>query len=300
MSQASPTTDLMPGEKEKPFRTEPPADAADCTPDEKPETVLSLTISGEWAHFGRIDGTVVKQTYKIMPRTTVAGLLAAIIGYDRNTYYEVFAEGVSDIAITPQPAGGEFTKMNLPQNMLSTSNSKQASWDNKDMHDVTDGTQSAHINYVDPAAPRQRINVETLRNIGYRIDVRVADTYTYQTLRERLENGETAYPVSLGLSEYLASIEYHGEFEATNLPDGEHQVSSTVPDAHGAIDTEAVTPIHHEQSAGMMTMDNDHGELPRRRNTKFITHSYTTPVDNGLVVESGDVYEVGDRKVMFS
>ena len=50
---------------------------------ESPDRCLSLTVRGPWGHFRRIEGNVVKQTYRIIPRTTVAGLLAAVLGIEK-------------------------------------------------------------------------------------------------------------------------------------------------------------------------------------------------------------------------
>ncbi len=41
---------------------------------------LSFTVEGPWAHFRRIDATTEKLTYRVIPRTTVAGLIAAVLG----------------------------------------------------------------------------------------------------------------------------------------------------------------------------------------------------------------------------
>jgi len=49
----------------------------------RPKRCLSFTIRGPWGHFRRIEGNIVKQTYRIIPRTTVAGLLAAVVGIER-------------------------------------------------------------------------------------------------------------------------------------------------------------------------------------------------------------------------
>jgi len=57
----------------------------------RPKRCLSFTIRGPWGHFRRIEGNIVKQTYRIIPRTTVAGLLAAVVGIERDGYYDLFA-----------------------------------------------------------------------------------------------------------------------------------------------------------------------------------------------------------------
>ena len=50
-----------------------------------PDRCLSFTVSGPWGHFRRVEGNIVKQTYQVIPRTTVAGLVAAMLGIDRKS-----------------------------------------------------------------------------------------------------------------------------------------------------------------------------------------------------------------------
>src|SRR6056297_1529391 len=78
---------------------------------------LSFTIAGPWAHFRRIDTTTEKLSYRVIPRTTVAGLVAAILGEPRDSYYETFAPDASAIAISPQC---ELETQSIPQLTLPT------------------------------------------------------------------------------------------------------------------------------------------------------------------------------------
>lgn len=50
--------------------------------------VLAFTISGPFAHFRKIYGTNTAMSYGIPPRTTLSGLLAAMIGLPKEQYHE--------------------------------------------------------------------------------------------------------------------------------------------------------------------------------------------------------------------
>jgi CRISPR-associated protein Cas5h len=63
------------------------------------ERAVSFTVRGEWAHFRRVEANRTKMTYRLPPRTTVAGMVAAISGYDRDSYYDLFGSEESAIAI---------------------------------------------------------------------------------------------------------------------------------------------------------------------------------------------------------
>lgn len=52
-----------------------------------PNRCLSFTVRGPWGHFRRVEGNIVKQTYRIIPRTTVAGLIAGMLGIERDGYW---------------------------------------------------------------------------------------------------------------------------------------------------------------------------------------------------------------------
>ncbi|NNC24890.1 type I-B CRISPR-associated protein Cas5, partial [Salinisphaera sp. USBA-960] len=83
-----------------------------------------------------------------------------------------------------------------------------------------------------PTALRQQHNYEVLVEPAYRVDVWLAETARYRELREMLESGKSHYVPSLGLSEHLAEIEYHGEFDVETVSENERiEVDSAVPNA---------------------------------------------------------------------
>lgn len=260
---------------------------------ETPRQCLSLTVSGPWAHFRRVDGNTVKATYRLPPRTTVAGLLAAVVGRDRDSYYETFARGCSGIAVQPL---SPFRSINLPENSLTTSSAGLKS---------VNARGKVTIRYPDPTADRQRSNYEVLVDPAYRIDVWTADGAFYETLRDRLAAGESHYTPSLGLSEHLAEIDYHGEFTASAVDtDGPVAVDSAVPDPDGVVPDPDVS-FGTERSPGYMERTDEPGEHPGRRTTGFLTHAYPVgdTADDGLpelVVDGVTAHEVDGRTVVFA
>lgn len=248
---------------------------------------LSLTVSGPWAHFRHVDGNTIKRTYRIMPRTTVAGMLAAIVGYDRDSYYELFGPEVSGIAIQPM---NELRTMNLPENSLTTSDEGLKTVNSRGKVSIT---------YPDPNADRQRANYEVLVDPAYRIDVWLDDADAYTALQSMLEDGKSYYAPSLGLSEHLAEIEYHGEMEVSPLEaSGPTTVDSAIPDADGVIPDAGVT-YGTERSPGYMTATTGPGEFTGRKTTGFLTYTYS-PDGEALEVTGVETYEVDGRTVVFA
>lgn len=52
--------------------------------------ILSLDIEGKFAHFRKFHGNNTAMSYSIPPRTTIIGILAAILGEPKDSYYESF------------------------------------------------------------------------------------------------------------------------------------------------------------------------------------------------------------------
>lgn len=259
-----------------------------------PDECLSLTVKGEWAHFRRVDGTVVKQTYRIIPRTTVAGLLAAIVGAERNSYYDTFSLSSASVAVTPL---GELQTTNIATNGVSTAEENFRRPRNTREGRSRTGLQ---IRYPDTTENRQQQNYEYLVDPGYRIDVAIQDDQFESMLANHLDQGEYVYTPSLGLSECLAEVNYHGktDIEPVNLS-GQEQVTvdSAVPDSvdalvpHGRIET--------ERSPAEMTQVEGGG----RKTTAFTSYAFS-PAGEPLELLANDdvgapVVTVGNRTVMF-
>lgn len=249
--------------------------------DRLPDTCLSFELRGPWAHFRRVEGNIVKQTYRIIPRTTVAGLTAAILGLDRDSYYEAFAPDISAIAVEPL---GSLRTMNMPQNTLSTA---------KEHMKTMPSRGHARISMPDPTKLRQQHNYEVLVDPAYRIDLRLADPGLRDRLRTHLEDGTAHYPPSLGLSEHLAEIDYLGEFEVERRDAESVHVDSAVVEAVDDVELEPGTEIKVERSPAFMESDSR-----GRTTTQFRSLAYAA--DGGrLLVHDVGTHEVDGRRVMF-
>lgn len=247
-----------------------------------PDRCLSFTVSGPWGHFRRVEGNIVKQTYRVIPRTTVAGLVAAMLGIGRDEYYNLFAPETSAVAVEPRV---ELRTMNMPMNTLSTTGS--------DIKTVPKHGK-VKLGLVDSTKNRQQHNYEVLVEPSYRIDLWLEDDETYTHLRDMLEEGRSHYVPSLGLSEHLAEVEYHGEFEVDDgVADGEADVSSTVPGDN--VIPENGTRFRMEKPPAFMEK-----ESGGRRTTAFVSYSYSPDAET-LRVDADRVStkEVDGRQVIF-
>lgn len=244
---------------------------------------LSFVVRGPWAHFRRVEGNIVKQTYRLMPRTTVAGLVAAVLGLDRDSYYETFEKDASRIAIEPID---ELRTMNLPQNTLSTA---------KEHLTTVPSRGHARISFPDPTELRQQHNYEVLVEPAYRIDLQLADDGLYRTFRRHLEDGTSHYVPSLGLSEHLAEVECLGEFDVeSNGVSEKTRVDSAVVDRVDSVELERDIGCRIERSPGYME-----ATASGRTTTGFVSYAFS-PDAEPLLVHDVETYAVDGRTVMFS
>lgn len=247
-----------------------------------PERCLSFTVRGPWGHFRRVEGNIVKQTYRVIPRTTVAGLLAAVLGIGRDEYYGLFAPDASAVAIEPVR---ELRTLNMPMNTLSTANESLQSLNPQ-------GKLSMKL--PDPTKLRQQHNYEVLVEPAYRIDVALADDARYRELRTHLADGTSHYVPSLGLSEHLARLDYHGEHAIEPGPDGDVvSVDSAVPHAVDSVVPEPETRCQVEESPAFMEAD-----AGGRTTRSFTPYAYN-PDAGPLSVRGIDAAVVDGRTVVF-
>lgn len=255
-----------------------------------PDRCLSFTVRSTWGHFKRVGRSVTKQTYRIPPRTTVAGMLAAIVGAERDSYYDVFGVDNAAIAITPL---SDIRTVNIPTVGVGTDPGQDVT--------TTVGNYYSEYNvtYQDTTKDRQLHAYEVLADPAYRIDVALEDETFYDDLRNHLESGTAVYPPSLGKSEYLAVIE---DVESGRSPsrvdtDDLVDIDSVVPGSlSDAIPQGGVTYGTERSPAVMERADGG------RRTTRFDDYVYTQQADDPVRIR-GDADPVpvslGSRTVVF-
>lgn len=240
---------------------------------------LSFTISGTWAHFRRVDTTTEKLTYRVIPRTTVAGLLAAVLGKPRDSYYETFAPDASAIAITPQSS---LETMSIPQLTLPTEEGDIQTADGVSGKTVVDPTKIA--------TERKRRTFEYVVDPSYRIDVVLNDDDVFEQISSMLSAGRSTYTPYLGKSECLATIE-NVAIETVSSGATSGEVDSTVPEEY--VVPAAGQQLRMERTPAYMTADSG-----GRHTTGFVSYAYASG-EQTLSVSGAETHEVGSRTVCF-
>lgn len=252
------------------------------------EAALSFTVRAGWAHFRRIEANRTKMTYRLPPRTTIAGMLAAAVGYDRDSYYDLYGKDVSAIAVGIHP-NHRIRTISLPKLAVDTRDDEA---ENGVQALTKIDTEAGRVVMPNPDATRQRYAYDYLVDPVYQIDIWLDDEDAYTALRDQLFNGRSRYSLSLGRSECRAHIR-PGEvdehtIEATEVNSREESdrsdgskrddrgrrirgapsisVDSAVP---GPIVEQIGVTVTRERSPGWMTVD-DRGGGRGRKTTGWI------------------------------
>ncbi len=167
---------------------------------------LVFDIEGRFAHFRKIYTNSSSLSYIVPPRTTTAGIIAGILGRERDSYYEEFNSDRLHIAIKVE------SKI---YSIMQT------------------------LNYIKATSPNgifqpkehTQIPFEVLtsyENIRYRIYAASNDKALIHELETRLINEKYVYPPCLGVAFFTGSIDYIGRAKIVEMENNEFIPISTV------------------------------------------------------------------------
>lgn len=83
--------------------------------------VLSFHIRGKMAHFRCYYSNTSALSYMVPPRTTVCGMIAGLLGYEKNQYYELFLQDRCNITVGNLCS---IKKINQKMNLLMIKSSR--------------------------------------------------------------------------------------------------------------------------------------------------------------------------------
>jgi CRISPR-associated protein Cas5h len=261
----------------------------------RPASCTGFTIRAGFGHFRKVGTNSAKPTYRIPPRTTVVGLLAGILGFDRDSYYDHFQADNSAIAIVP------LTNPHTLSLSLTTVNTKAdeaIKYVPSDIDHYTHGVKALTPESYSEL-DRQRDPYEMLVDPAYRIYIAVADDELDNELFSRLDDSRYHYSPSLGLSECLAEIrdvERH-EISQETPETGTIEVDSAV---HTTAESVAVptpgVPLQRERSPLYMEAVDSGG----RRTTEFANVTYVLEEEETIEIKDHPAFDTGRHTVTFS
>jgi CRISPR-associated protein Cas5h len=187
---------------------------------------LVFDIQGKFAHFRTFYSNASSLSYGFPPRTTVIGIIAAILGLERDSYYDLLSYEKCNIAVSlKQP----IRKLIQTVNYIRTKK--------EDGFNTFKSAVNSHLKRTLNTYP---ISIELLMpvndEIKYRISFSTPELDVYNELKKMLKSNKSKFPIYLGLSEFLADIEWIGEFKIETAIKGEGVVSVIPESCFEAID----------------------------------------------------------------
>ena len=181
--------------------------------------IISFHLKGKMAHFRKFYSNSSALSYFMPPRTTISGIIAGLLGRERDGYYEEFSLDNCKIAIAPcKPMKKTMQKLNYL--MIKSSND-------------LNGSQEHHSQ-----TPMELIIPQNLRtgDIDYKIWIRHEDDAVMDELENIFNNKHELYYRSMGACMSLGSafnigwIETEGVFEGAEVNlTSEEFISSSIP-----------------------------------------------------------------------
>lgn len=151
--------------------------------------VLVFDLIGKFAHFRKFYSNSSSLTYLFPPRTTLEGIIAAMLGYNRDEYYDSFAPSKCLITVSPKTRCRALmqTVNNLIVKLPSDLNGKQGR------------TQ----------IPTEILVPENFKDsLRYRIYFSHDDLNIMNMLENRIKLNKSFYPISLGSAQFLCHANF--------------------------------------------------------------------------------------------
>lgn len=172
-------------------------------------------VNSFFAHFRKHFSTTSSLSYSFPPRTTISGLIAAVLGYERDAYYDVFSSENCRIAL----------QVKAPIRHVTSTMS----------YLMTD--KPLNLNKLRGIGDRAQIHVvmlvsgnRDLRQLSYRIFFNHKDKGLLEEVVDRIKRRKFAYPPALGTANSLADLEYVDFVDAeVYRPEGEVEVHTIIP-----------------------------------------------------------------------
>lgn len=231
--------------------------------------VVVFDVWGDYAYFRRGYTTTSTISYPFPSRTTIAGFISGILGYPRDSYYELFNKENSAIGLKIlNPI--KKTKLNL--NYINTK-------------------ENMHLFEIKSDGKRTQVPAEFLKDVKYRIYISLKDKELMNELYQLIKDHKSIYTPYLGITECLCNFKLVGnEIYSVEKLSGENiQIDSVVLKKDVNIIIEPGKKYGVVKSPGFMNID--------RSVESFLEYYYE---DNGksIQVESCNYYKIGDDNVI--
>lgn len=233
------------------------------------QSKMEMAVFDIWAdygHFRRGYTTTSPLTYPFPSRTALSGIIAAILGLERNSYYDLFSKDNSAFALQIL---NPIKKVTFNQNLIDTKTGYYL-WDNK--------------------GQRTQIPFEYLKNPKYRIFVWLKDENLFKKLCELVSQRKTTYTLYMGITEHIAQFQPYKGGCLTALK----KEASENTKIHSIVPVDSVKVVVNEMLNNYVL---GYSKVPGFMNEDRVVSKYLEFYyeENGkpLLISEGNYYDVG-------
>lgn len=203
-----------------------------------PIPIISFLYYGKYGHFRKPYSNVSSLSYPFPPRTAIAGLLGAILGVPKEEVATKFGGNNLNVAVAIDKGITTTTHVtNLRQDGSGEINYL--------VKCPTKNWKPVNLKKVPERNKATQIPMELLRNPSFILYINLK--YDQEELISRIRNKRYFYTPSLGLSEFLARLEYMSTGLATPLSPGDYEVSTVIPKDDCSLNFERIKPNEGHQ-----------------------------------------------------
>ncbi|MGH2332499.1 type I-B CRISPR-associated protein Cas5b [Thermoanaerobacter mathranii] len=148
--------------------------------------MVIFDLYGKFAHFRKFYTNSSSLTYSVPPRTTAEGIIAALLGYERDTYYEILGAESLHIAVR---------KMSKTKKIMQSVNYIKATSFNE-LHSPKQHTQ----------VPFELLTGDS--KVRYRFYVTHNDRCILSEINDRLVKNAPVFPLFFGSAPFTCYIKY--------------------------------------------------------------------------------------------
>jgi len=200
--------------------------------------ILQFDISGKFAHFRKYYANNTALSYSIPPRTAIMGMLAAILGRSRDSYYQELSSKNIRIGIALKvPVKKNFHRLNLLSIKSLGDMSKSFESDFRKMSGNSIQTPFEIVTGLDlqKSEVRYRIFISCFEE-GMNI---------FTQLKDNLASQGHVYPVTLGVANFNAFITNYKFFAQQNII--EKKAAGEVIAFNSAVDSEKISELQFDK-----------------------------------------------------
>lgn len=203
------------------------------------QKMLVFTIKGYMAHFRKFYSNSSSLTYSFPPRTTVTGMIAGILGRERDSYYEEFSSNNCSVAIS---IGAPHRKINQTVNFIRTKNKNELNG--------SAGPTQIPLEILMGEKNKVQFNIYFMHDKKEIID----------ELTTRIKENKYIYPPYLGITEFTAELEFIDIVAPSMLE---------IKNSKEVVKIDTVVNIDHLQEKGIVPGDSNLKILKEKMTSEF-------------------------------